>query len=440
MKRLSIKDVRSSLKSQGLKLVGEYINCYTPTEVKCLKCKYTWKPKIQDIRHSKTGCPACYQKRRKRSKKEIRETLAGRGITITSKFETVNDNADFKCEEGHTWNTQVMSVLRGCGCSKCHTNSRQLDIKEVKKRLQSSGLKLLKHKRVPRSNGIGTYLKIKTECLICNHIGISKYHKNISCQKCGRERTRQARKLTHKEVAKWFKENGIILLSKYKGCYKPLEVRCETCDHEWTTNWNRAKYNNRRCPQCGLRSMAKTKKLSTKEIKIRLNKIGFTLISKYKGMKKKGNVIQCNKCKMQRTGRMTDLLSYGCPICSIGTFENYIVELCTKILKKKFGKVQRKRQKTFPDLLSDKGYPLRFDVAFKLPDNRILCVEAQGEQHYDKNHFHHQRHEDPEESWKSLKRSDAMKKEFCKDSGILLLRVPFFAKPKQIERKIIAMI
>lgn len=70
-------------------------------------------------------------------------------------------------------------------------------------------------------------------------------------------------------------------------------------------------------------------------------------------------------------------------------------------------------QKTFPDLLSDSGYRLRFD--FYLPDIRV-CIEADGPQHTDTSNIYYS---------DRLVRHDSLKEEYCSSNGYHLLRIPY---------------
>lgn len=72
------------------------------------------------------------------------------------------------------------------------------------------------------------------------------------------------------------------------------------------------------------------------------------------------------------------------------------------------------KEKTFPDLLSEKGNRLRFDF---FVENKYL-IEYDGQQHYE-NEF------DNLYSRPELKVHDAMKNKYCKDNHIPLIRIPY---------------
>ena len=70
-------------------------------------------------------------------------------------------------------------------------------------------------------------------------------------------------------------------------------------------------------------------------------------------------------------------------------------------------------QKTFPDLLSNKNWRLRFDFYF--PEYNI-CLEYQGIQHYDStNKFYSEEGQE----------RDNIKREYCKNNNIKLIEIPY---------------
>lgn len=70
-------------------------------------------------------------------------------------------------------------------------------------------------------------------------------------------------------------------------------------------------------------------------------------------------------------------------------------------------------QKTFPDLLSNKNWKLRFDFYF--PEYNI-CLEYQGIQHYDStNKFYSEEGQE----------RDNIKRDYCKNNNIKLIEIPY---------------
>ena len=73
-------------------------------------------------------------------------------------------------------------------------------------------------------------------------------------------------------------------------------------------------------------------------------------------------------------------------------------------------------QKSFPNLRSDKDYPLFFD--FYLPDFNT-CIEYQGEQHYKQTRLF------TEEEFELALRRDELKRQYCINNNIVLIEIPY---------------
>lgn len=84
-------------------------------------------------------------------------------------------------------------------------------------------------------------------------------------------------------------------------------------------------------------------------------------------------------------------------------------------------KIPYKVEVSFPDLLSEKGFPLRFDFAIYNSDGSIkYLIECQGRQHYEiGNGF------GGHGSLKKRQEKDAQKREFAKKKGIQLIEIPY---------------
>lgn len=85
-------------------------------------------------------------------------------------------------------------------------------------------------------------------------------------------------------------------------------------------------------------------------------------------------------------------------------------------------------QKTFPDLKDVKN--LIFD--FYLPEYN-LCIEYDGEQHYNTHFYETMPIDDPLDKFKYMKKHDEMKNKYCADNGIELLRIPYWEEHNIID-------
>jgi len=100
----------------------------------------------------------------------------------------------------------------------------------------------------------------------------------------------------------------------------------------------------------------------------------------------------------------------GCPVCSSSKGEQRLKEILDKY------DVQYIREKSFDELVSKLGNPLRFDFYVS---NLNLCIEFQGIQHYGehKGHF--------EKSYKTTQKHDKLKRQYCQDHNIKLLEISY---------------
>ena len=93
--------------------------------------------------------------------------------------------------------------------------------------------------------------------------------------------------------------------------------------------------------------------------------------------------------------------------CQISKGENKISQILTE------QHINFETQKTFPNLLSNKNWKMRFD--FYLPELNI-CLEYQGIQHYDStNKFYS----------KEGQERDNIKRDYCKNNNIKLIEISY---------------
>ena len=85
-----------------------------------------------------------------------------------------------------------------------------------------------------------------------------------------------------------------------------------------------------------------------------------------------------------------------------------------------------KEEYIFPDLVSSNGRPLRFDFAVFDDDGDLdFLIEYQGIQHYE-----------PKEKFGGLsglrkqQYNDALKREYCKAHGYILIAIPYWEEPR----------
>lgn len=177
--------------------------------------------------------------------------------------------------------------------------------------------------------------------------------------------------------------------------------RCNICGHEWKATPHNILIGEG-CPECKKQTISKLKMLPQEEFEKRLkaawgNKI--VLKDDYKGTNNKAN-FHCNDCgKDFRTMPRFILNNHGCPFCNKSNGEKQI----EMFLEEKG--IRYEPQKKFENCKNIR--PLLFD--FYLPDYN-LCIEYQGEQHYEAIEFF-----GGEEELAKRQKNDKIKKEWCSE-------------------------
>lgn len=128
---------------------------------------------------------------------------------------------------------------------------------------------------------------------------------------------------------------------------------------------------------------------------------------------------RCNNCGNENFETNGNNLQTGMTT-SCGCINSRGEKLITQILQQ--NNINFATQYTFDDLLSDKGYPLRFDFAI-FKDNKLdFLIEFDGRQHF----------KGPDAKWsqsdnlETIQYRDNLKNEYCKSHNIKLKRIPYY--------------
>ena len=123
------------------------------------------------------------------------------------------------------------------------------------------------------------------------------------------------------------------------------------------------------------------------------------------------------KCENEYDATPSNILrGKGCPRCK----ESHLEKAISRFLDNK--NIKYEKEKKFDDLKLKRK--LRFD--FYLPEHNI-CIEADGRQHFEAIDVF-----GGEEALKNNQTRDMLKNEYCKNKGIILLRIPYY-KIKDID-------
>lgn len=202
--------------------------------------------------------------------------------------------------------------------------------------------------------------------------------------------------------------------NNYKPKYK-LEIICRT--HGMFKQTVREHIGGSGCPTCATQKKKLTiNKFLYDSIKIHGDKYNYSKVfENFKNSKSIVTII-CNRHGefVQRVG--DHRRGAGCPLCKLSRGEsavkNYLV----------YAGIRFTQQKTFDDLISDKGAYYRYD--FFLPDFNVL-IEFDGAQHYSEVSTFF--------DIETIKKSDIIKEEYAKRKAIGLVRITDIS---QIEEKL----
>lgn len=130
-------------------------------------------------------------------------------------------------------------------------------------------------------------------------------------------------------------------------------------------------------------------------------------LKKYTINSSKKIMFQCPNCKEKGIKKIQDVMRQGFS-CSCKKGSSYNERLVSNILD--YFNIRYEREKTYENLISDKGRHYRFD--FYLSETNTI-IETHGSQHYKTKEYY----------GKGTKKSDVLKKEYCENNNIKLYEI-----------------
>lgn len=273
--------------------------------------------------------------------------------------------------------------------------------------------------------------KLKFKCVCGSEFETTFYkfksRNKRSCNKCGRHRLAESKKLPYEQVKQFIEvesnSNCKLLSKEYKNAQEKLEIQCE-CGSIFWTKFNHFKDSfQRQCPQCGYERTAISKRLSQDHVRKYIESYGCKLLGEYKNTDT--NIrIQC-KCGNEFDTLFVMFRDYdihSCKICREKEKSNSKGEV--KIEKWLIANnINYKLQYTFDDCKHEKK--LRFDFAILNKDNKVkLLIEYDGKQHFGLGLFSSNQ-EEMKIQYNKVRNSDFTKTEYCFKKSIPLLRIQF---------------
>ena len=282
---------------------------------------------------------------------------------------------------------------------------KKFSYEEVKDFMKSRGYKLISTKYINSKE------KLKLECQKGHSFesSLDVIRGGSICKVCAIENRKNKRKLSFEYFKKTFEYKGYSLISKdYKNNLDKLEVVCPNNHVSFITFGNFQRGHG--CKKCKDSITHNKQKNSYCKVKQKIEDLGFTLLSTSYVNNSTKLDIKCEKGHIFKASFKAINAGNRCSICKKSKGEEAVLNVLTS------KKIKYKREFKFKDCRFKSLLP--FD--FYLPDYNI-CIEFDGRQHYeivDKfGGF---------ESFVDTKIRDTIKNNYCKEKGIILIRIPYW--------------
>lgn len=331
-------------------------------------------------------------------------------IEVVGQYIRSNVKILHRCKvDDYEWMVLPSSLLYGKGCPVCS-----------KKKKRTHEEYIIEVEKInPNIEVVGTYINKRTKilhrCKIDGHewcVTPTNILNGHGCPVCG-----GSMKKTHDEYVIELAEANpkIEVVGEYINGQTKILHHCKIDGHEWMARPSAILIGNG-CPMCQRRmvrnKLAKTTEEYIKELAT-INK-DVVVLGEYVNAKTQ-IAHKCLVCDWEWDVTPEGLLcGHGCPQCSKRSKSNGEKNVANWLDK---NKIAYKKQKTFADCKSE--CVLRFD--FYLPDYNIL-IEYNGKQHYEPVDYF-----GGEKSFETQILRDNIKKDYCKDNGILLFEIPYYS-------------
>lgn len=241
------------------------------------------------------------------------------------------------------------------------------------------------------------------------------------CNDCGRINQKDLAKLDYNYVKNFVNDNSncILLSSEYINNSEKLSFICE-CGEDFKMSFAKFKDSNRRqCYSCGIKIRIDGSKSNYEDVKLFIESKNCKLISKEYNRAKDRLKIQCfcgevfstsfDVFQRELSGKQR------CNICTnkISVYEKIVKDILNDC------NITYIMEYTFDDCKYKKK--LRFDFAVFDKFNLKFLIEVDGAQH-----FRPLKNYGGKKAFEEGKKRDEIKNKYCKDNGIMLIRLPFY--------------
>lgn len=399
--------------------------------VSCMECGYEWKPRINDLINSKSGCPDCAG--------NVSWTLERFQDRMTSRVEIdiskvtkkhikgCESHVPISCVEcGYEWRPRINGLINGkTGCPDCKGKAKWT-LERFQDRMSDRTTIDISKVEEKHINGKESYVAVS--CKECNHewkasVG-SLINGGTGCRKCFgtlpwtlklfQERMSSRKEISISEVTEKHINNG----------KSRIPISCVECGYHWKTviGWL---VSGNGCPECAghipWTIERFQKKMSSRQ------EIDISNVTEEQINGEHSHIsVSCIKCKHEWSPSINNLIrGSGCPKCKSSKGVKAITTYLNNL------KVEYKEEKKFEGLVY-KG-KLRIDVyvphftGIKYP----ICIEYDG--NYAGSHFSYDNEVEKENFLLTVKR-DKIKDSFCLKNKMHIIRIPYTCFPKNSEQ------
>ena len=357
-------------------------------------------------------------KTQKYTSKEVRDKLLIYGYALLSNYVNYKTQIIIKDNEGYLYNTRFGNIINGHSPFKFNVDNKYT-IRNLEMFIRKNyvGYILLnyiyygKDIKLDLIDNQGYMYQICISSLQSRH-ELQKFHPQ--------------NKYSINNIKLWLKYNNkeyIILSTKYLGLKNKLLWKClsEKCGEEFLMPFSDIAFNNCNCSYCSGHSAGLSNCLALKDQKLAKTWHPYKNdISPYEitlGSSSYQIWWMCPECGYEWQSTVINRRKIKqCPNCSKSHGEtkiyNYLVE----------NNINFSQEFSLDDLLSNKGYKLRFDFAiFYDIEKTILLtlIEYDGEGHFSDNPF-------GKKSYDQIIEHDRLKNKYCEKHNISLIRIPYW--------------
>ncbi|BCC09494.1 MULTISPECIES: hypothetical protein [Bacillus cereus group] len=411
------KEDVSNLVGAEYTVIGEYYNNHTDITMKHNDCGYEYPVKPSNFKSGKGRCPKCndgYQLTSQLYRDMVYE-LVGDEYTILGNYKLAHEGVYARHNVcGYEWYPTPFNFLGGARCPKCRGNLLKTHEEFIQEVYELVG---------EEYTVLGGYISSSEKILMRhNTCGIeylaypSKFvgSEQTRCRECSINiRAEKRRKTTEQFIEDLFDAFGeeYTVLGEYLGSKEPILVRHNPCGEKYYKS--PVALMRRNCKTCSDIGQRKTHEQFVQDV-YNLVRNDYAVLGEYIGVYEDiqmkhnicGHTWNANPHKFVNGGRR-------CPRCNESKGEAEIRRFL------EYNDIDFDTQQRFDECVDEK--PLPFDFVIFDKGGISMLIEFDGIQHHEPvERF------GGEEAFEKVQKHDKIKTEFCEQSNIKLVRIPYW--------------